>query len=525
MFGNRSTFWTSRRARVAGAAVLTLVASVGLAACSVAGSESSTAGGGNGDTIRIVLPEEPPTLESCDATSSETGTVVRSNITEPLIELDPTTGELEPWLATEWDQVDDTTWTFALRDDVKFSDGSDFNAESAAFTIERAVNSDLGCDVEGTAFGDTDLVVEATDATTLTVTTPEPDPILPLRLSFIEMVPTSTSDSEKVREPIGTGPYVIDSWESGTRISLVANEDYWGEEPNFANASYVWRDQGSVRAAMVLNDEADLAIELGPDDGAGENEVAYANNITMALRMQVEAPPLDDIRVRQAIQLATDREGITQTLLGEGTTLAAQLVTSGIVGFNDALEPTPFDPDRARELLAEAEADGVDLSEEILLAGSVGGSSRSREVYQVIQKNLTDIGLNVKIEFGDDNFTSDLRERPFSDADGAYMLIVQHGNQAGDSTFTMNSYIRSDAFQSSGGTAALDALIDEAEVLSGEERQDALAKVWEEEPKEVSQFSYIAHLNGIIALSPNVEFEPNPGTGDEMRLSDMSPKG
>jgi peptide/nickel transport system substrate-binding protein len=522
MCGNRSTVRTRRRARVAGAAALALAASSGLAACSVAGSEGSTAGGS--DTIRIVLPEEPPTLESCDATSSETGTVVRSNITEPLIELNPTTSKLEPWLATEWEQVDDTTWTFTLRDGVKFSDGSDFNAESAAFTIERAINSDLGCDVEGTAFGDTDLTVEATDATTLTVTTPEPDPILPLRLSFIEMVPTSTSESEKVREPIGTGPYVIDSWESGTRISLVANEEYWGEEPNFANASYVWRDQGSVRAAMVLNDEADLAVELGPDDGAGENEVAYANNITMALRMQVEAPPLDDIRVRQAIQLATDREGITETLLGEGTTLAAQLVTSGIVGFNDALEPTPFDPERARALLAEAEADGVDLSEEILLAGSVGGSSRSREVYQVIQKNLTDIGLNVKIEFGDDNFTSDLRERPFSDADGAYMLIVQHGNQAGDSVFTMNSYIRSDAFQSSGGTEELDALIDEAETLSGEERREALAKVWEMEPVEVAQFSYIAHLNGIIALNPKIEFEPNPATGDEMRLSDMRPK-
>jgi peptide/nickel transport system substrate-binding protein len=511
-----------RRGRAIGAAALVLGMASSTAACSVAGGDTDASDGGD-STIRIVLSEEPPTLEPCEASSSETGTIVRSNITEPLMEMDQTTSELAPLLATKWEQTSENLWTFTLRDDVKFSDGTDFDAEAAAYSIDRAVNSDLGCDVEGSFFGDVDLKVEAPDATTLTVETPKPDPVLPVRLSFIEMVPTSTSATEKVREPIGTGPYAIESWEAGQRIALTSNEHYWGEAPAYANATYVWRDQGTVRAAMVLNDEADIATELGPDDGAGDALVSYPNNETTAIRMQVGEAPLNDIRVRQAINYATDREGITTALFGEDATLAAQLVTSSVLGHSESLEPWPYDPEKAKDLLAEAKADGVDVSKEIMLAGSVGGSSRSREVYQVVQKNLSDIGLNVKIKFGDDNFTSGLRKRPFREDAGPYMLIVQHGNQAGDSAFTLDTYVLSSGFQSSGGSDALDAKILAAEALSGEERDAALQEVWAMEPTEVGQYSYLAHMNGLIGVSPDVNFEPNPGTADEMRLSSMSP--
>ena len=148
------------------------------AACGVSNSNSDSEDGDAGDTVRIVLPQEPPTLEPCEASLTSTGVVVRSNITEPLVERDPTSGELNPLLATEWEQTSDTEWTFKLQDGVKFSDGTAFDADAAAYSIERAVNSELGCNVEGYVFGDVDLVVKAVDPTTVTVTTPEagPDP-------------------------------------------------------------------------------------------------------------------------------------------------------------------------------------------------------------------------------------------------------------------------------------------------------------------------------------------------------------
>ena len=102
------------------------------------------------------------------------------------------------------------------------------------------------------------------------VGTEKPDPILPLRISFVEIVPRTTSTTEKVREPIGTGPYAIEDWEYGQKLLLQRNDTYWGTKPAFARAEYQWRSEGSVRAAMITNDETDIATSLGPEDGAGD---------------------------------------------------------------------------------------------------------------------------------------------------------------------------------------------------------------------------------------------------------------
>lgn len=517
---SKTSIRTGRRRGVP-AALLAL----GLAATSVACgvSNSGESGSAAANTVRIVLPEEPPTLEPCEASLTSTGVVVRSNITEPLVERDPTTGELDPLLATEWKQTSDTEWTFSLRDDVTFSDGTPFDAAAAAYSLERAVNGDLGCNVEGYVFGDVDLAVEVVDETTLTVTTPDPDPILPLRISFLEIVPESTSDTEKVREPIGTGPYAIEEWEAGIKLSLTANEEYWGEAPAYADATYVWRSEGTVRAAMVLNDEADVAVNIGPDDGAGDTAVFYPNNETTALRMQTYEPPLDDVRVRQAINYAIDREGITGSLFAGDAVGAAQLVPEGVVGFNDDLEPWPTDVEKAEQLLADAEADGVDLSPEIRLVGRTAIFPKVDETVQVLQKSLTDIGLNVTIEMTDTTGTTELQERPFPEDSGPYLLLIQHGNQAGDAAFSVDQYLLSNGFQSSGGTEALDQQIKDAEALEGEERQAALAEVFAAEPEEVAQYAYLAHMNGVIAVAPGVTYEPNSATGDEMHLTEMSP--
>ena len=274
---------------------------------------------------------------------------------------------------------------------------------------------------------------------------------------------------------------------------------------------------------MITNDEADVATGLGPDDGAGDQSVAYPNNETTALRIQLPEPPLDDMRVRQAINFAVDRQGIVDSLFGEDSEVASQLVPSGIVGHNDALEPWATDPARAKDLLAEAEADGVDLSPEIRLIGRTAQFPKIDETMQVIQKELSDIGLNVKIEMMDTAGTMEVQQRPFPEDSGPYVLMIQHGNQAGDAAFSMDQYLLSDGFQSSGGTKEFDQKITAAEALTGTERQDALAEVFAEEPDTIGQYAYIAHMNGILGLSDGVSYEPNSATGDEMHLAEMSP--
>jgi peptide/nickel transport system substrate-binding protein len=503
--------------------VLTVAAAVAGTCVVAAGCTVANSGHGGYDvnTLRIVLPEEPPTLEPCESSLTSTGVVVRSNITEPLIERDPGTGDLAPLLATGWRQTSDTEWTFDVRRGVTFSDGTPFTAADAAFSIDRAVNSDLQCNVDGYVFSDDPLTVAAPDDTTLTVGTKEPDPILPLRISFVEMVPRTMSTSEKVREPIGTGPYAIERWEYGQKLLLRRNDAYWGTKPDFARAEYQWRSEGSVRAAMVVNDEADIGTSIGPEDGAGDLGVAFPNNETTALRIQATEPPLDDMRVRQAINYSVNRTGIVKALfrgLGEP---AAQLIPDGVVGHNPDLPLWPHDPEKAKELVAEAKADGVPVDKPIRLIGRTAQFPKITETMEVIQSELSDIGLNVKIEMMDTAGQLQYQLRPFPENTGPYVLMIMHGNQAGDAAFTMDQYMLSEGPQNAYGTAEFDRKIRAAEALTGQQRQDAFAKLFAEEPNEIAQMAYIAHMNGVLAKSARVDYQPNSATGDEMRLSQM----
>jgi peptide/nickel transport system substrate-binding protein len=495
-----------------------------LSGCGVANSGGS-GGSAAGDTLRIVLPQEPPTLEPCEGSLTATGIVTRSNITEPLVERNPTSGELEALLATEWEATGENQWTFTLRDDVTFSDGTPFTAASAAFSIDRAVNSDLGCNVEGYVFGDDDLVVTAVDDTTLTVETVRPDPILPLRLSFVEIVPESTSVSEKVREPIGTGPYAVSSWETGTKLTLDRNDDYWGDAPAYSSAEYQWRTEGTVRAAMLTSNEVDVAVGLGPDDGAGELGVDYANNETVALRFSGDIAPLDDIRVRQAINYAIDRDGILGSLYSDGTNVAAQLIPTGVVGFNDSLEPWEFDLDAAKALVDEARADGVPVDTEITLVARNSLFPKVTEVSQVLQEQLSQAGLTVKLSMVDTSQSLQYQLRPFVLDEGPIALLVQHGNQAGDAQFTVDQYMTTDGAQSTFGTAEFDTMLADAGLKSGDERAAAYEDIFAYQNEDVVQFATIAHMVGQIGLAATVTYTPDAATGDEIRLADFVPAG
>lgn len=506
--------------RVLAAPAVALAACTLTAGCTVA---NTAHGGYDPDTLRIVISQEPPTLEPCESSLTSTGIVVRSNITEPLIERDPDTGDLQPLLSTAWRQTAPNQWAFDIRKGVTFSDGAPFTAKDAAFSIDRAVNSDLQCNVDGYVFGDDKLVVTAPDENTVTIATPKPDPILPLRISFVEIVPSGTSTTEKVREPIGTGPYAISDWEYGQKLLLKRNDRYWGAKPAFARAEYQWRSEGSVRAAMITNDEADIATSLGPEDGAGDRGVPFQNNETTALRMQAGEAPLNDIRVRQAINYSVNRTGIVKALfrgLGEP---ASQLIPSGVVGYNDQLPLWPHDLDKAKALIADAKADGVPVDRQIRLIGRTAQFPKISETIEVLQSEFAEIGLNVKIEMMDTAGQLQYQLRPFPADTGPYLLMIMHGNQAGDAAFTMDQYMLSDGPQSAYGTPEFDGEIRAAEALTGQARQDAFAKLFAEEPQQIMQFAYIAHMKGILGKSPRVDYTPNSATGDEMRLSEMTP--
>lgn len=513
-----------KRGRQATGAMLAVAAMLGVQGCAVGGAAGGDAAAA-ADTIRIVLKEEPPTLEACQGSQNSTGLVTRNNIAEGLTSRDAATGKINPALATAWKQTSEKTWTFTLREGVTFHDGSTFEAEDAAFSIERMLAPELACDVAGQFFGGNDFEATAIDATTLEVTTKVPDPILPLRLAFVGIVPSTTDAAQKVREPIGTGPYAVSVWDAGTKLTLKRFDGYWGEAPDFATAEYMWRSEGTVRAAMVANGEADVAITLAPEDGAGDYGVQYNTNEVTFMRMDAGIAPLNDRRVREAINYALDKEGMLATIFGGQGKLATQLVPEGVVGHNPNLEAWPYDMDRAKALIAEAKADGVPVDQKITIIGRSGFYPKADEAMEVVQNSLIEAGLNVEIQMGDVNTWLQHLLRPLPTDFGPRLLMGMHGNQAGDASFTMRNNLGSKGGQSSYGTAELDALIEAGELASGQKRADAFAQALAYGHDEIARDAMMVQVGALMAISPKVSYEPDSASGDEMRVADMHKAG
>jgi len=180
-----------------------------------AAGETTTTAAAEARSLTIALPEEPRSLGSWNAYSNDGHPVIR-NVTEALLNRDPVSNELVPELALSYTQVDDNTWQFELRQGVKFHDGSDFNAESAAYSLNFVLAEENAFPMR--QFFGSQVTAEAVGDYTLNVSTVDPDPILPLRLYFCT-IPSAQAiqDSPDTYEEnlVGTGPYKLDEWNRG----------------------------------------------------------------------------------------------------------------------------------------------------------------------------------------------------------------------------------------------------------------------------------------------------------------------
>lgn len=507
----------ARRIAPVGAALVAGVLMVTLAGC--AGETASAP-----DGVVIALTEEPPTLDPCDTPTFSVGRVVAGNITESLVDRDPATGELVPVLATEWQQTDDTHWQFDIREGVTFSDGTPLTADIAAAAINRATDAALECFVTTFILGDMAITAEAADDATLVVTTERPDPVLPLRMSFVDIGGPDTPADKKSREPIGTGPYTLVKWTAGTDITLERNSTYWGDAPAVASARYIWRDQSAVRAAMISTGEADLAVDITSQDsgnlGSGAAET-FALAETSFFRMDTFAEPLNDIRVREAINLAFDRDGFINSINGGLGEPASQIILSNVIGYNPDVEVWPLDVDKATGLVAEAKADGVDTDREITIIGRNGLYPNSTEACELMQATLASIGLTAKIEMLEASAWLEQLQKPF---DPNRVVIQQsiHGNNSGDAAFTVYSKFHSQGGESTLEDPKVDQLIDTAMAATGDERQSTFQELFAYLSEQVIPVVPVAHSESIVGVSDRIGYEPNATTYDEIHLAEIS---
>lgn len=199
-------------------------------------------------TITIVVPEEPDSLDNCNANRSNVGRILRMNVNESLIELDPNDGSLIPRLATSWKMINPTTWEFKLRPNVKYSDGSPLTISAIRSSVDKALSKDIDCNARTKLFSDITLKFVEIDPLTMNIITSSPEPILPIRMSTI----TIGAPNEKIailNTSVGTGPYMLDYWKANTEIVLKRNPHFWGKKPLLDGAKYVWRNESAVAAA------------------------------------------------------------------------------------------------------------------------------------------------------------------------------------------------------------------------------------------------------------------------------------
>ncbi len=216
--------------------------------------------------VTIVCSAETAVLDPQDTVRGTVSKILTKNVVESLVDRSVVDGKMTPTLATSWKQIDPLTWQFVLRKGVKFHDGADFNADAVVFNLKRLYNKSVPTQTKDKFFSAVTLQARAVDNYTVEIKVNKPEPLMMTLISVLSICSPNTPFDKLTREPIGTGPYKFVRWDSGVQIVLERFDGYWGKQPQVKKATYVWRSESAVQAAMVAIGEADLAMLIAPQD-------------------------------------------------------------------------------------------------------------------------------------------------------------------------------------------------------------------------------------------------------------------
>lgn len=372
-------------------------------------------------------------------------------------------GTFAPGLAESWSALDDLTWEFHLRDGVKFHDGEPLTADAVKFTVERIKDPEAASPIAGGyAFIDH---VEVVDPLTVRIVTKAPTPLAEVYFSEIFIVPPAyyqrVGAAEFATHPVGTGPFKFVGWTRDVSLTLAPNADYWRGAPSLPGIVFQPVPEAITRFSSLSAGEADVITQVPPSltaavDGATNAHLATVDGarvLYIGINTTGENAALKDPRVRQALNYAVDRNGIVQGILGGLATATTGLLTPIDFGYDPELAPYPYDPERARALLAEAGyASGLTL----VLGTPNGRYVNDVQVAQAVAAQLQAVGVTVDLqvrEYG--AYVGEL----FSGA-APDLFLIGWGNAPFDADFVYWNLLRTDQLLSYYSNPELDALID-----------------------------------------------------------------
>ncbi len=368
--------------------------------------------------LRIGLSAPNTTLDP-HLLSNAPNNAVASHIFDALVTNDERSGS-QPGLATSWRILDDTHWSLVLRPGVRFTDGAPFTPEDAIASIRRA--HDIPSSASFRTYTRSIKAMSSPDPGTLLIETYGPDPLLPNSLSRIRIIRAAHKDAppgefNAGRAAVGTGPFQFREYIPGSHVTLARNESWWGPRLPWSEVTLrVVSDPGS-RLASLLAGDLDL-IEEVPSEGAGRIAASPALHLLRGLSSRfvyfsmdqardqspfvtakdgkpLDRNPLKDLRVRQALTMAVNRQALVDRVMEGNAVPAGQFLPKGGTGTAPDIDPPRFDADRARALLAEA---GYPQGFRITLHGPNNRYVNDSKIVQSVAQMFTRIGLDTRVE-------------------------------------------------------------------------------------------------------------------------------
>ena len=473
--------------------------------------------------VTIVLGGALDNVEPCNMSVGYIGQVLKENVIETLTTLSTVDSSPQPRLALSWEQVEPTRWRIKLREDVTFHDGAAMDAAAVAESLNRLLSTRLECYDRYRMFSNMSITPEVVDPLTLDLVSTSPLPLMPVYLSVAGITAPGTDPDAFTNEPVGTGPFVFSEWDPAQKIVVRQFADYWGDKPAVEQATYVWRSESALRAAMVPAGEADIGTQISPQDATDPSiDHSYLTGETTRVRMFQNAAPLNDIRVRRALNYATDRQSLIGTIFSPDVIPATQLMVPTVAGYNPDIEGYEYDPEMARQLLDEARADGVPVGDEIQLIGRIGFFPNQEEALQAMMQMWAQVGFNVKLTMLDTVDWLKLVNKPFDRDRPPTLIQEQHDNSYGDAAFTTTFHYHSASAKADEVYPELDSILDVAAVETGTRRAELFGEAYRYVVDNVVPDVLMFHMVSYLRVSPRLNYEPNSQTNGMIELANIT---
>ena len=348
--------------------------------------------------ITIAMQLEPPHLDPTSAAAQAIDSVVYTNIFEGLTRF-MGDGSVVPGLAESWEISDDgTVYTFKLREGVTFHDGTAMDAEDVKFSLDRARAEESTNAQKGLFAGITD--VEVVDPQTVKVTLDGPNGMFLFNMAWGDAVIVAPESIDNIKQqPVGTGAFTFSEWVQGDRITLTRNENYWGDAPSLEQATFKFISDPTAAFAAVMAEDVDVFSGFPAPENLPQFEADPRFQVLVGstegetiLSTNNKQPPFDNLKVRQAMAHAIDRQAIIDgAMFGYGTPIGTHFAPHH-PAYVDLTAQSAYDPEKARALLAEAGfPDGFETTLHL------PPPSYARRGGEIIASQLAEVGIKAEI--------------------------------------------------------------------------------------------------------------------------------